>query len=380
MRRGALILLAFAVVILLGSYVVYSRRVVRQLQMEASRSGQMYAQIYRALSDTAGDPNAALFDLAEHIRDSGIPLILTDATGRATAVANLPFTAADDPRVSDWIARLDRENPPVLERDVGTVHFGDTPLVRGLRIIPGLQAFLLLLLLLVGVYALRVRGRAEREQVWAGMARESAHQLGTPLSSLDGWIDILRDKSSEGDELTQRALKHMDGDLERLRRVAHRFERIGRPPSREQVNLTEILDRVASYFRARVPSLAHSVRIETHWDSEPLEMQGDPVLIEWAVEAIIKNSIDALAGRGGTITLSAERLAEGATRVRLSDDGPGVPRELRAQIFEAGFSTKEQGWGIGLALARRIVTDAHGGKLELVPSERGATFEIIFPA
>jgi signal transduction histidine kinase len=381
MRRGALILLAFAVIVLLGSYVVYSRRVVRQLQAEASRSGQMYAQIYRALSDTAGDPNSALFDLAKHIRDSGIPLILTDATGRPTAVANLPFTAeADDPRVRDWITRLDRENPPIVEPGIGTVHFGDTPLVRGLRIIPGLQAFLLLLLLLLGFYALRVRGRAEREQVWAGMARESAHQLGTPLSSLDGWIDILREKSPEGDELTQRALKHMDGDLERLRRVAHRFERIGRPPSREQVNVTETLERVTNYFRARVPSLAHSVRIETHWDAEPLEMHGDPVLIEWAVEAIIKNSIDALAGRGGTITVSAERLPEGATRVRLSDDGPGVPREIRAHIFDAGFSTKEQGWGIGLALARRIVTDAHGGKLELVPSERGATFEIIFPA
>jgi signal transduction histidine kinase len=381
MRRGALILLAFAVIVLLGSYVVYSRRVVRQLQAEASRSGQMYAQIYRALSDTAGDPNSALFDLAKHIRDSGIPLILTDASGRPTAVANLPFTAeADDPRVRDWITRLDRENPPIVEPGIGTVHFGDTPLVRGLRIIPGLQATLLLLLLLVGFYALRVRGRAEREQVWAGMARESAHQLGTPLSSLDGWIDILREKSPEGDELTQRALKHMDGDLERLRRVAHRFERIGRPPSREQVNITETLERVANYFRARVPSLAHSVRIETHWDAEPLEMHGDPVLIEWAVEAIIKNSIDALAGRGGTITLSAQRLPEGATRVRLSDDGPGVPREIRAHIFDAGFSTKEQGWGIGLALARRIVTDAHGGKLELVPSERGATFEITFPA
>jgi signal transduction histidine kinase len=333
------------------------------------------------LSDTAGDPNAALFDLAEHIRDSGIPLVLTDATGRPTAVANLPFTAEpDDPRVPDWIARLDRENPPIVEPNVGTVHFGDTPLVRGLRIIPGLQALLLFLLLLVGFYALRVRGRAEREQVWAGMARESAHQLGTPLSSLDGWIDILREKSSEGDELTQRALKHMDGDLERLRRVAHRFERIGRPPSREQINLTETLARVANYFRARVPSLAHSVRIDTKWDTEPLEMRGDPVLIEWAVEAIVKNSIDALAGRGGTITLSAQRLPEGDTRVRLSDDGPGVPRELRARIFEPGFSTKEQGWGIGLALARRIVTDAHRGTLELVPTEKGATFEIIFPA
>ncbi len=381
MRRGALILLAVAVFVLIGSYVAYSRRVVRQLQAEASRTGQMYAKIYRALSDTAADPTAALFDLAAHIRDAGIPLILTDPGGRPTAVANLPFGAEpDDPRVREWIAKLDRENDPVVEPNAGTVHFGDTPLVRGLRIIPGLQAFVLALLLLVAWYALRVRGRAEREQVWAGMARESAHQLGTPLSSLAGWIEVLRDKAPAPDELTQRALQHMDGDLERLHRVAHRFERIGLPPSHDQIDLTESLQRVTTYFRARVPSLAHAVRIETRWEAEPLETHGDAVLVEWAFEAIIKNAIDALAGRGGTITVAAERLPEGVTRVRLSDDGPGIPREQRTHIFDAGFSTKEQGWGIGLALARRIVTDAHGGTLQLVPSERGATFEIIFPA
>jgi len=380
MRRGALLIVGVAVVILLGSYVVYTRRVVRQLQAEASRTGQMYAQIYRALSDTAADPTAALFDLAQHIRGAGLPLILTDPSGKPTAVANLPSDRVDDPRVPEWIARLDRENPPVVEKDAGTVHFGDTPLVAGLRVIPILQTAVLLLLLLVGAYALRVRGRAEREQVWAGMARESAHQLGTPLSSLDGWIDVLRDKTSHEDELTQRALKHMDGDLERLRNVAHRFERIGRPPSREDVNLSELLERVTSYFRARVPSLAHSVRIETSWDAEPIVISGDAVLVEWALEAIVKNAIDALAGRSGTITVAAERLPEGVTRVRVSDDGPGVTRENRTRIFDAGFSTKAQGWGIGLALARRIVRDAHGGKLELVPTDRGATFEIIFPA
>ncbi len=380
MRRGALFIVGVAVVILLGSYVVYSRRVVRQLQAEASRTGQMYAQIYRALSDTSADPTAALFDLAQHIRDAGLPLILTDPSGKPTAVANLPFDRADDARVPEWIARLDRENPPVVEKDAGTVHFGDTPLVAGLRVVPILQAVILFLLVLVGAYALRERGRAEREQVWAGMARESAHQLGTPLSSLDGWIDVLRDKTSNADELTQRALQHMEGDLERLRNVAHRFERIGRPPSRVEVNLSELLDRVTSYFRARVPSLAHSVRIETRWDNEPILISGDAVLVEWALEAIVKNAIDALAGRSGTITVAAERLPEGVTRVRVSDDGPGVPRENRARVFDAGFSTKAQGWGIGLALARRIVRDTHGGKLELVPTDRGATFEIIFPA
>ncbi|MEW5915586.1 MAG: HAMP domain-containing sensor histidine kinase [Gemmatimonadota bacterium] len=379
MRRGALVLVSVAVLVLLGSYVVYTQRVVRQLQAEASRTGQMYAQIYRALSDTAADPTAALFDLAEHIRDAGLPLILTDPSGKATAVANLPFDRPDDPRVTEWIARLDRENEPVVEKDAGTVHFGDTPLVAGLRVIPGLQAALLLLMLGLGAYALRVRGRAEREQVWAGMARESAHQLGTPLSSLDGWIDILRDKTANGDELTQRALQHMAGDLDRLRNVAHRFERIGRPPQRDPINLTELLERVTTYFRARVPTLAHSVRIETQWDAEPLTMSGDAVLIEWAIEAIIKNAIDALAGRGGTITVTAVRHPE-EIRVRIADDGPGVAREHRAHIFDAGFSTKEQGWGIGLALARRIVRDTHSGTLELLPTERGATFEINFPA
>ncbi|MGQ0538327.1 MAG: sensor histidine kinase [Gemmatimonadaceae bacterium] len=380
MRRGGLLLVAVAVILLLGSYVVYNRRVVRQLQNEASRSGQMYARVYRALSDTAADPTAALFDLADNIRRAGIPLILTDPSGRPTAVANLPFDAEpDDPRVQEWIARLDRQNPPVSEPGTGIVHYGDTPLVRGLRIIPILQTLTLGLLLIVGAYAVRLRARAEREQVWAGMARESAHQLGTPLSSLDGWIEILRDRASRPDELPARALQHMDADLDRLRRVANRFERIGRPPVREPLDLREVLERVTEYFAARVPSLAHRIAFDTHWEDAPLATQGDAVLIEWALEAVIKNAIDALAGRGGTIAVTAARLPEGAVRVRVSDDGPGITREMRHKIFEPGYSTKQQGWGIGLALARRIVHDVHGGKLELLPSERGALFEITFP-
>jgi signal transduction histidine kinase len=139
------------------------------------------------------------------------------------------------------------------------------------------------------------------------------------------------------------------------------------------------MQRVASYFRARVPSLAHPVVINLTSEG-PLPLEGDTVLIEWAIEALVKNAVDALAGRGGCITIDGRRLPEGGVRVRVADDGPGVPRELRRRIFAAGFSTKQHGWGIGLALARRIVTEWHGGSLALVPSARGATFEIIFPA
>ncbi|MDQ3244128.1 MAG: HAMP domain-containing histidine kinase, partial [Gemmatimonadota bacterium] len=229
--------------------------------------------------------------------------------------------------------------------------------------------------LLAGGYALRTRGRADREQVWAGMARESAHQLGTPLSSMSGWIELLRE--AEADPMTTSALAHMDGDLERLKRVANRFERIGRPPRKEKVDLGELVERVAAYFRARVPTLAQRVTVTSSRGEGVLVVNGDPVLLEWAIESLAKNAIDALAGRDGQVEMSAAAMPEGRVRVRVADNGPGVPRELGKRIFEAGFSTKERGWGIGLPLARRIVRDNHGGELLLTPSERGATFDII---
>jgi signal transduction histidine kinase len=338
----------------------------------------MHAQVIHGLSDPNIDPLGTLFDLSKHFSETGVPLIVTDTSGVPTSRANLPFDAPiEDPRVRAYIRVLDSENDPVSEPNVGTIHYGFTPLVRGLRIIPIVQALMLALLLGAGVYAYRTRDRAEQERVWAGMARESAHQLGTPLSSLSGWLDLLRDR--EGDALAQQAVVHMATDLERLERVAHRFERIGRPPQREPVDLAAVVQRVADYFRARVPTLAHTVQISTAIASSPTEMRGDPVLLEWAVEALVKNAVDALAGVGGRISLALETLPEGDVRLVVSDDGPGIPRELRRRVFEAGFSTKPHGWGLGLALARRIVEEAHGGRIVLLPTEKGAAFQIIFP-
>ena len=279
--------------------------------------------------------------------------------------------------LSPWITRLDDENEPVREPNVGTVHFGHTPLVRELRVVPLVQAGTLGLALLAALVIFRTRAHADRERVWAGMARESAHQLGTPLSSLSGWIELLRDR--EMDALTTRALDHMQGDLERLERVAHRFERIGRPPKREAVDVGLIVQRVSDYFRARVPSLAHAVTIETYIHEGPLIAQGDPVLVEWVLEALIKNAIDALAGNGGRVRLGVKRTPENI-QLMVADDGPGIPRENRKRIFEPGFSTKQHGWGLGLALTRRIVEESHGGTLTLLPTERGAVFQITLPA
>lgn len=380
MRRGAPeLLVALVLTILLASYVMYTQRIVRELQREARRSSLMYARVFRAQSDTSeGTGTQALFDLSKSIVAQGVPLIVSDSAGRPTAYANLPAdVAADEARVRDYVRQLDRQNAPVVDSLVGQIHYGNTPLVRWLRIIPALQAATALVLVLAGVWIVRARGNAERERVLAGMARESAHQLGTPLSSLAGWIELLEERPH--DAKTALAVSHMRVDLERLDRVAHRFERIGRERRRDQVDLHLLIDRITTYFRARVPTLAHQVAIDVAARAEPVSVVGDAVLLEWALEVLVKNAVDALAGRGGRIVVSALRRPHGGATVAVTDDGPGVPRELRGRIFDPGFSTKQSGWGIGLALARRIVEENHGGTLRLVPGDRGATFEIILP-
>src|SRR5579883_323784 len=378
-RRAPTVLLVVGFAVLLGWYAIYTQRVIAELRREAARSGLMSARVFRALSDPSeGASTAALLDLAQHIREIGVPVVVTDPHGVPRDTANIPFVAPlDGPQMREYVHTLDAQNPPVAESGIGTVHFGNTPLVRGLRVIPVLQGILLAFLLAFGVFTLLTRAHVEREKVWAGMARESAHQLGTPLSSLSGWLELLRSRTPEG--AASPVLDHMQSDLDRLERVAHRFERIGRPSRAQTVNAGDLVERVAAYFRARVPSLAHTVTVSTQLGDGDRTVEGDAVLLEWAVEALAKNAIDALAGRGGQVTLSAHALPEGGVRLRVADDGPGVARELRKEIFRPGFSTKARGWGIGLSLARRIVEESHGGRLVLVSADRGATFDIILP-
>jgi signal transduction histidine kinase len=376
--RAPIVLFGLLVAILLAAYVVFSRRVVAELRADAGRSGQMYARVFRALADPReGSGNLALLDLSTSIGELGVPVIVTDTAGRPTAISNLPFTQVDDPRVLEYVKVLDQLNPPVVEPGIGAVHFGDSRLTTSLRFIPALLVSLLAIVLAIGVYSVRTRSRADREHVWAGMARESAHQLATPLSSLSGWIELLRERAN--DDVSASAIEHMEGDLERLQRVSHRFERIGRPARKEKLDLGALVTRVGAYFQARVPTLAHRVTIVASGGTDPIVIEGDEVLLEWALEVLVKNGLDALAGRGGRMYLTTKRLDPERVRIRVADDGPGIPRELRARIFEPGFSTKESGWGIGLSLAARIIQENHGGRLALAPSEKGATFDVILP-
>jgi signal transduction histidine kinase len=210
--------------------------------------------------------------------------------------------------------------------------------------------------------------------MWVAMAREAAHQMGTPLTSLQGWIEQLR----SGGVPVPRLAEHLDADAERLQRVAQRFERIGNPARRDPVALGAMAEKVAGYYRSRLPRHANAITVTVDAPRSGPVIAGDPVLLEWAFEALVKNAADALQGRGGEITLSATAV-DGFAEVRVHDDGPGVPREIRRTLFEPGVTTKRGGWGIGLALVRRVVEQGHGGVLSLEPTENGTTFLMRFP-
>ena len=386
-RRWGSALLAVWFAGVLVWYLVYTRQMARTLARDAAAISRMYASIFRDLSDPEREAGlGTLFELLREIELLGIPVVVTDADGEPAAAANLPFdadltVARDRERVRAYVPELDRINAPIEEAGLGAIHFGVTPAVLRLRWIPWIQAAALLVILGSAVWVVRSTARAERERLWAAMARETAHQLGTPLSSLAGWVEILRMSPGARAEVAADAAiaEEVAVDVERLQKVARRFEWIGQEVRREEVDVAAILRRLERYFRARLPRLERAIELGVRLPADLPRVHGNAVLLEWALENLVKNAIDALAGSGGQVEISAER-APGVLRVRVRDDGPGIPAEWRRRIFQPGISGKAGGWGLGLSLARRIVEETHRGRLSLGRPPRGAEFVVELPA
>jgi signal transduction histidine kinase len=376
LQRLAPTLAVVLVALLAGLSLGTGLLVIQHFKADATATSRLYSGVFGGLNTARpGGEVDALLRLGEEVRALGLPLVVTDPGGKVTAAANLPFEAAlDDPRILAYAARLDRMNPPIVDEAIGTVHYGPLPAQRNLTTLAVLQALTIAVMVAVAVFAYRSAMAAQRDRLWVAMAREAAHQMGTPLTSLQGWIERVRSRPTPPPDLAD----HLAADAERLERVARRFERIGNPARREPIGLGALADRVAGYYRPRLPRRANPIELRLEAPGMGPMIEGDPVLLEWALEALVRNAIDALQGRSGTIILRVGA-EQGAAEVRVIDDGPGVPKDIRRTLFEPGFTTKRGGWGIGLALSRRVVEDAHGGALLLEPSERGACFLIRIP-
>jgi signal transduction histidine kinase len=388
-RANWTLVLAVLFLALLGWYLLYSEQIVRAFRADVAVMTRMYAEVQTGLTDP--DPQGPLRSLArlqDIILESGVPLVLSGPGDTIIDAVNLPFeadlhTVDGQSEVLAYVRRLDARHPPVGDPRISLIHFGDPPELQRLRWIPWFQVTGLLLTFLIGIIVIRAQRRAAADRAWTAMARELAHQLGTPISSLQGWLEVLRlpPRERPGPVADREIAEEISEDIERLERVSRRFELIGRKTELGPLELAQVIRAVERYLKIRLPRAGRGIRLRVQVRSGLPPVRGSDVLLTWALENLVKNALDAMAGRGGTITIRAFHREPGWVTVQVRDTGPGVAPEVRDRLFEAGTTTKSGGWGVGLSLARRIVERIHGGRIELLRSDsRGTVFQLRLPA
>ena len=357
-----------------------------------ARRGALRDALVWAESQPGGEGLDFVFSQIIQPRRFSVPAIITDSALTYVAFSrNVDVDSSRGPedvqaRLLVLAAEMDETNDPIrfefAPGNVQHVHYGESELARTIRAFPLVQLLVVALFILVGYWGFSYLRRSEQSLLWVGMAKEAAHQLGTPLSSMIGWIELLR----LGDTApAEQIADELEADVERLRRVADRFEKIGSRPTLEPILLAPVLEDVATYMRRRIPRSGPSVTLTVDADPD-LAALLNPDLFEWVVENLLKNALDAME-TGGTITIRAQREVApraGGERavIEVEDTGKGMDRATARHVFRPGFSTKRRGWGLGLSLSRRIVEEYHGGKLEVATSRpgEGTTFRIALSA
>ena len=382
-RRVKIALVVTAVAIAVVSLVV-SHILVRDLQREEVERMEVWAEAMRSLINA--DENTDLNLVLKVINGNhSIPLMVVDETGAVTIHRNIPFadfsTEDSIQQVENFLHRMQREGEKMevkftAETETGTpkaarleIWYEDSLLLRRLAWFPFVQLGVVGLFVVIAVFALLSSKRAEQSKVWVGLSKETAHQLGTPISSLMAWTEGLGELY-EGDEM----IAEMKKDVKRLELIAERFSKIGSVPELKVGNLCEVIDHVVSYIRRRT---SDDVVMECRFPEDRRAML--PLcapLLEWVVEVLCKNAIDAMAG-SGSITITVFR-SSWQWVVDVKDTGKGIPNKHLKTVFKPGFTTKQRGWGLGLSLAKRIVEEYHGGRIYVKASEMGVgtTFRI----
>lgn len=311
-----------------------------------------------------------------------VPAASLDSVSSGIEIA--PVIQSRLERVRRRVSELDRRNEPIEMKEFGTdiplgaLHYGAPAVLEQLRWMPYVSIMAVALLVSLGLMGLAGIRQAEQRIIWVGMAKETAHQLGTPLSSLLGWIELLRGQAEGGgaevriarEELDE-TLGEMTRDVDRLNKVAQRFSHVGSTPSLHRQELTPVVRGAVEYMRRRLPKAAGEVVIEERYEQVP-PVELSPELLEWAIENLLANAFSALDRRPGRISVAVEhRPRGGVVEVVIQDNGRGMAPADQSHAFEPGFTTKRRGWGLGLALARRVVEEYHGGKLYIRESTPG---------
>jgi signal transduction histidine kinase len=403
--------LLFGAIVLALALLFYFHRLARRVDAQTETMSSLVARVIAFTTLSVADSamaGGAQSQFQEVIHELPFPVILTDVNRRPLTWSShvdvpplsidrllqedLDHPSADLAPVLRQITRMDHTHAPIpmLEPTSGDtlmyLHYGSPALAGELRWTPWITILVAALFGTVGLLMLRSLKRAQEGFIWAGMAKETAHQMGTPLSSLIGWLQVLQDEMKpEGDrvilarELFDEVVREMERDTGRLNRVAARFSQIGSRPRLEPQSVVPIVQGTVDYFRRRIPE---GVTLTCNVETDGAEAALNPELFGWVIENLLKNAMDAVDSKSGTVAVSVRGgPSSKAVTVSVRDNGKGVAAGMEEQIFRPGVSTRQRGWGLGLPLSRRIVEHYHGGRLDLVRSEagKGAEFRVTLP-
>lgn len=379
-RQMKILLVVMAVVIAVASLVV-SHFLVRDLRLEEHNNMAVWAEAMRSIENADANTDIALaFKVIQG--NNTIPVVVMERNGQVRDYRNLKVDGksedeiqrklaqrAESMRHSGNVIRIaldDEEGNPT--KDYLEVCYDESIMLQRLAYYPYVQLGVVLIFVLVAIFALLTSKKAEQNKVWVGLSKETAHQLGTPISSLMAWTEVLRETYPD-DEL----LPELDKDVKRLQRIAERFSKIGSMPEPKPENLNEVIRNVAEYIGRRT---SNRVSITCQMPEQPLIAMMSAPLFEWVIENLCKNAIDAMEGQG-SITITAMEEND-CFAVEVADTGKGIPKNRFSTVFTPGFTTKKRGWGLGLSLAKRIAEEYHKGRIFVKNSEigRGTTFRI----
>ncbi len=385
LRRYGKIAFLIASASVVALFLYFSNGLISDLSAQERERMEIWADATKQIiSATSGTGNAGGTDIDFLLsiiqRNTTIPVLLTDSEGNILQHRNFKLPATEgDPRNDEFLKeRLDRlrgsSNTIRIELAPGETHYlyyEDSTLLRRLSVFPYIQLLVMLAFIAVVYFAVLSTKKAEQNKVWVGLSKETAHQLGTPISSLMAWMELLPDMGVDPDTVAE-----MNKDVNRLSTIASRFSKIGSAPRMEPADLNVITSEASGYMATRI-SPKISLRCTTSAGTLPV-MACAP-LLAWVIENLVKNAVDAMDGNGN-ITVETKSTLTGAS-IEISDTGKGISRKYFDTIFRPGYTTKKRGWGLGLTLARRIIEEYHGGRIYVARSAPGAgtTFRIDFP-
>ena len=365
-------------VVILMSVILWNTYVFsKDLKSEEKVKMEILAEAYNLFNVAHPDDKGILLFLKIVEENKSIPMIVTDNEGNIILNQNIELPKKNPEKVlQKELALMKEANIPITIELSPTnkqyIYYRNSKLLEKLEFYPIALVIIFMLFLTVVYFVFKSGNEAEKNKLWSGMAKETAHQIGTPLSSLLGWIEILKTENVDPDYITE-----IEKDVKRLNVIADRFSKIGSIPTLKQDNLTETISYTIDYFERR-SSKKILFSFTDKFNGEVLT-QFNKELIGWVLENLIRNAIDAMQGRG---EINLELSSNGTHIVLLvSDTGKGIPRKMQKQIFKPGFTTKSRGWGLGLSLTKRIIEDYHKGKISVKKSKKdlGTTFEILLP-